>query len=68
MEVSIMLDKITFIALAILCVLCVIKTILYVIYLIMRVIAYFLIRQMMKDGDPRTYDEIVSDEFPGLIL
>lgn len=63
-----MLGKLTFILLLIACVLCVIKTILYVIYLIMRVIAYFLIRQMMKDGDPRTYDEIVSDEFPGMIL
>lgn len=63
-----MLGKLTFILLLIACVLCVIKTILFVVYLIMRVIAYFLIRQMMKDGDPRTYDEIVSDEFPGLIL
>lgn len=63
-----MLDKLTFILLLIACVLCVIKTVLFVIYLIMRVIAYFLIRQMMKDGDPRTYDEIVSDEFQGLIL
>lgn len=63
-----MLGKLTFILLLIACVLCVIKTILFVVYLIMRVIAYFLIRQMMKNGDPRTYDEIVSDEFPGLIL
>lgn len=63
-----MLGKLTFILLLIACVLCVIKTILFVIYLIMRVIAYFLIRQMMKDGDPRTYDEIVSDEFQGIIL
>ena len=63
-----MLDKLTFILLLIACILCVIVSVLFVIYLIMRVVAYFFIRKMMRDGDSRTYDEIVSDEFQGLIL
>lgn len=63
-----MFDKLLFIALIILCVLCVTVSVLFVIYLIMRVVTYFFIRKMMRDGDSRTYDEIVHDEFQGLIL
>lgn len=63
-----MLDKLLFIALIVSCVLCVIVSVLFVIYLIMRVVAYFFIRKMMRGGDSRTYDEIVQDEFQGLIL
>lgn len=63
-----MMDKLLFVALSILCVLYVICFVLFVIYLAMRVVAYFLIKKMMKDGDDRTYDKIVSDEFQGLIM
>lgn len=63
-----MMDKLLLVALSILCILYVICFVLFVVYLAMRVVAYFFIRKMMRDGDDRTYDEIVSDEFQGLIL